>query len=125
MSHSPDLEGRPVLQDVLVCHATPGSAWVKSVQAPANATVQEIVLLSGFFSEHPDKTPESQSYGVFGQQVSPDSLVRLGDRIEIYRPLTFDPKESRRRRAAHRSSKALRKPRLKHNKATTPSTRAR
>ncbi|MFX6119205.1 RnfH family protein [Acinetobacter baumannii] len=29
-------------------------------------------------------------------------MLRTRDRIEIYRPLIADPKQSRRRRAAHR-----------------------
>ncbi|MGN6389259.1 MAG: RnfH family protein, partial [Burkholderiaceae bacterium] len=34
-----------------------------------------------------------------------DAPARDGDRIEIYRPLIADPKESRRRRAARKSAK--------------------
>ena len=40
--------------------------------------------------------------GVFGRAVRPDTALNDGDRLEIYRGLTFDPKESRRRRAEHR-----------------------
>ena len=36
--------------------------------------------------------------GVWGRLRSPDSLLRQGDRIEIYRALTVDPKEARRQR---------------------------
>jgi len=35
-------------------------------------------------------------------------LLRDGDRVEIYRPLTLDPREQRRRRAAAANSKARR-----------------
>jgi putative ubiquitin-RnfH superfamily antitoxin RatB of RatAB toxin-antitoxin module len=37
--------------------------------------------------------------GVFGRLVDLGRAVAAGDRIEIYRPLTADPKEARRRRA--------------------------
>lgn len=37
--------------------------------------------------------------GVFGEVVERDRVLAAGDRVEIYRPLTMDPKEARRRRA--------------------------
>jgi putative ubiquitin-RnfH superfamily antitoxin RatB of RatAB toxin-antitoxin module len=39
---------------------------------------------------------------VYGRACAPDHVLQDGDRLEIYRPLDFDPQESRRRRAAHR-----------------------
>jgi hypothetical protein len=38
-------------------------------------------------------------FGVWGKRVTPDYVLREGDRVEIYRPLLADPKEARRRRA--------------------------
>ena len=37
--------------------------------------------------------------GIFSKLVDLTSLVQPGDRIEVYRPLTRDPKETRRKRA--------------------------
>ena len=37
--------------------------------------------------------------GIFGKRVTLDTRLANGDRIEIYRPLSTDPKEARRRRA--------------------------
>ncbi len=37
--------------------------------------------------------------GIFGKRCRRDAIVRNGDRIEVYRPLVVDPKDSRRRRA--------------------------
>jgi putative ubiquitin-RnfH superfamily antitoxin RatB of RatAB toxin-antitoxin module len=37
--------------------------------------------------------------GIFGKRVKRDAVLKDGDRIEIYRPLIADPKDSRRRRA--------------------------
>ncbi|NND65580.1 MAG: RnfH family protein [Gammaproteobacteria bacterium] len=37
--------------------------------------------------------------GVFSRHVNLDDTLKPGDRIEIYRPLTADPKEIRRQRA--------------------------
>jgi uncharacterized protein len=37
--------------------------------------------------------------GIFGKRCPRDAVVKNGDRIEIYRRLIADPKDSRRRRA--------------------------
>jgi len=92
-------------QSVMVCYALPGRVWLNTIQTRCSATVQEIVEQSGFFLEHASLSPETLRYGVYGKKVSPQDTVCPGDRIEIYRPLSFDPKESRRRRAAHRAAK--------------------
>ena len=36
---------------------------------------------------------------VFGEKVDAAHVLREGDRVELLRPLTMDPKEARRRRA--------------------------
>lgn len=40
----------------------------------------------------------SAPVGIFGKRVTRETVLRAGDRIEIYRPLTADPKAMRRRR---------------------------
>ena len=41
---------------------------------------------------------DSNTYGIFGSEVSLEEVLKEGDRLEIYRPLQCDPKELRRRR---------------------------
>jgi hypothetical protein len=36
--------------------------------------------------------------GVWGRVQPPDTALREGDRVELYRPLSVDPKEARRLR---------------------------
>ena len=43
-----------------------------------------------------------QPVGIFGKKKTLDTVLRERDRIEIYRPLMADPKESRRKRAARK-----------------------
>jgi putative ubiquitin-RnfH superfamily antitoxin RatB of RatAB toxin-antitoxin module len=38
--------------------------------------------------------------GVFGVRVEPQHVLQAGDRVEIYRALTINPKDIRRKRAA-------------------------
>jgi len=37
--------------------------------------------------------------GIFGRRVEGAQPLRAGDRVEIYRPLKFDPREARRKAA--------------------------
>jgi hypothetical protein len=37
---------------------------------------------------------------VFGSKIEADTVLQVGDRVEIYRALTINPKDIRRKRAA-------------------------
>ena len=87
---------------VEIVYALPEGQYVLSVQLPAGATVAEAIAASGICGQHPEIDLARQAVGVFGRRVSLDRLLRPDDRVEIYRPLTVDPKTSRRRRAAIR-----------------------
>lgn len=73
-------------------------AWPDRVERvflnlPEGATLGEALVASRL------PVDPKQGAGVFGVRGTPDTLLSDGDRIEIYRPLSFDPMESRRRRA--------------------------
>ncbi len=56
-------------------------------------TVQQAIRASGF------SDVEGMTVGIFSHQVTRDTLLKPGDRVEIYRPLLIDPMEKRRQRA--------------------------
>jgi putative ubiquitin-RnfH superfamily antitoxin RatB of RatAB toxin-antitoxin module len=60
-----------------------------------DSTALDAVQASGLL-----KQGELGRIGVWGKLVSPETRLRDRDRVEIYRPLTADPKEVRRDRAA-------------------------
>ncbi|STX27793.1 protein yfjF [Legionella beliardensis] len=64
---------------------------------PNGATVNDALLQSGLYS----RCPETQGLpvGIFSKRVEGTTTLKSGDRIEIYRPLSNDPKEKRRARA--------------------------
>jgi len=93
---------------VCVCHAGPASAWQRALALPAGATVGDALRASGFAAAFPGSDPWAMGVGVFGKLCRADTALADGDRVEIYRPLAFDPKVSRRRRAEHRRAKAAR-----------------
>lgn len=61
-------------------------------------TIKQAVACSALVRQLPP-SGEGVKYGVWGKLTAPQSMVRDGDRIEIYRPLKVDPKLARTRRA--------------------------
>jgi len=57
------------------------------------ATAVEVLAAAGL-SEHCQGR-----FGVRGQLGAVDTVIRDGDRVEVYRPLVADPKQVRRQRA--------------------------
>lgn len=68
----------------------------------AGTTVMQAIDQSGIRIRYPELDPAHGRIGVYGKLCDPGTLLKEGDRIEIYRSLIADPKESRRRRAAGR-----------------------
>lgn len=58
----------------------------------ASATVHDALLASGLADPHQD----GLAVGIWGRRASLGTRLRDQDRLEIYRPLTVDPKEARR-----------------------------
>lgn len=94
-------------QVLVVYAATANSAWQQSVAHVPGMTVQQIIESSDFEQHYPNVDWQAGGVGIFGKPVKLSDLVRSGDRVEIYRALVFDPKESRRRRALHRQRQKL------------------
>lgn len=70
------------------------------LQVAAGTTAAQAVWESGILHEFPDIDFADIKLGIFGVPTPRDTTLNAGDRVEIYRPLIADPKESRRRRAA-------------------------
>ncbi len=87
---------------VQVCHALADSAFLETLMLPAGSTIAAAIEASGLPARFPAWDVSQAKVGIFGKLKTPDTLVRDGDRVEIYRPLQADPKETRRRRAKHR-----------------------
>jgi len=85
--------------EVEVAYATPVRQEVIPVSISAGCTAQHAAQLSGIGKIFSDIDWTNIRLGIFGQRVSADHLLTAGDRVEIYRPLLIDPKESRRQRA--------------------------
>lgn len=85
---------------VQVCYATRGRQWLRELSVPQDANLRSAIALSGILREIAEIDLETCRVGVYGKLKPLDAVLREHDRVEIYRPLVADPKETRRRRAA-------------------------
>lgn len=76
----------------------PGEVELCEVRVAPGATVLHVLRESRLLERHPKIDLAAQRVGVWGRLVAPSDAVRDGDRVEVYRALTVDPKEARRRR---------------------------
>ena len=70
--------------------------WL-TIEVPDDATVNDAIARSGILDMFPHIDLATQKVGIFGRIVKPDSSLRAGDRVEIYRPITCDPQTVARR----------------------------
>lgn len=82
-----------------VVYCTPSRSYTVDVAVPAGTSLKEAVAASGIARLVPELGSGALDLGVFNRPRPAGTPVRPGDRIEIYRPLTIDPKEARRIRA--------------------------
>jgi len=74
-----------------------GQAFQAHCVLPIGSSVNDALNASGIFKQFPETI--DLPVGIFAKKVTPETILREGDRVEIYRPLTNDPKEKRRIRA--------------------------
>jgi putative ubiquitin-RnfH superfamily antitoxin RatB of RatAB toxin-antitoxin module len=81
-----------------VAYAGPEGQVVLALAVPSGTTAWEAVELARR-GLPPGVTPDPDRLGIFAKKVPADHVLKEGDRVELYRPLTLDPMEARRRRA--------------------------
>lgn len=81
-----------------VVYAFPGVQHLVSLNLAVNATAREAVQRSGLSKKFPEIEISGYALGIYGKPITPEQLLRDGDRVEIYRPLQADPKQARRDR---------------------------
>lgn len=86
--------------NVEVAFATPEKQLILAVPFADGLTAQSAIEMSGILKRFPEIDLSENAVGIFSKPCKLDTVLRLGDRVEIYRPLIADPKEVRRQRAA-------------------------
>jgi len=69
------------------------------LQVPDGTTPRQLLAMPEAIAVLPPGAASGATFGVFGRRIDPDRSLRDRDRLELYRPLLADPKESRRVRA--------------------------
>ena len=87
---------------VEVAYALPDRQAILSVEVEAGCTLMEAILKSGILDQFPEIDRDLDATGVFGHVMPASHVLRDGDRVEIYRPLTADPRIARRVRSKSR-----------------------
>lgn len=87
--------------DVEVVYALPEQQYVHSLTLPAGATVADALDAVRGRPPFDALALEQMPAGIFGDRVERGRCLQTGDRVEVYRELVIDPREARRRRAAH------------------------
>jgi putative ubiquitin-RnfH superfamily antitoxin RatB of RatAB toxin-antitoxin module len=66
-------------------------AWF-DVEVPEGATILDAITKSGILKQFPEIDLEKQKVGIYTKLSKLDTVLTHGDRVEIYRPITCDPK---------------------------------
>jgi uncharacterized protein len=61
-------------------------------------SVRQALQASGLLAQCPELASSLCVAGIWGRKATPDQTLRDNDRVELYRPLTVDPKVARRER---------------------------
>lgn len=97
---------------VEVAYARPDKQKIVELLVEPGTTALQAVERSKIIEDFPEIDLSAAKMGIFGQALgtkglkkAPEHILQQGDRVEIYRPLTSDPKEVRRKRAAKNAEK--------------------
>jgi uncharacterized protein len=88
----------PAFKRVVVAYATREEQSLWPVKLPEQATVADALSAARAAANRDDVPWDTAPLGIFGQPCNRSDVPADGDRIEIYRPLTADPRERRRQR---------------------------
>ena len=87
----------PALRIELAYSAAPRQVQCLALELPAGSTLADALAASGWLEVY-SWAPGDLCCGIWGRVQPLDHALRDGDRVEVYRPLTVDPKEARRLR---------------------------
>lgn len=89
---------------VWVSYAAGTFEYLEGMQVAPGTTIGQAIEQSGVLQAHPEINLVTQPVGIYARKKTLDTVLRERDRIEIYRPLVADPKDSRRKRAAKKEA---------------------
>ncbi|MDD2343359.1 MAG: RnfH family protein [Tolumonas sp.] len=78
---------------ISVAHARGAKGNWYQLDLPEPVTAQEALQASPVFHHYPDLDLATHRIGIFGKFCTPDTVLKEGDRVEIYLPVTRQPDE--------------------------------
>lgn len=84
---------------VAVAYVGPETQVLRPMEVRPGTTAGAAIEGSGVLEQCPEIDLGRYKVGIFGKLVALDQTLEDGDRVEVYRPLIADPKETRKRRA--------------------------
>ncbi len=85
---------------VEIAYATPAQQMIIPVVIKQGTTAAQAIALSALATHFPELDLTRATIGIFSQVCPLNTVLKQGDRVEIYRPLLCDPKQARRNRAS-------------------------
>ena len=85
--------------EIDVAYARAENQKIITLTVEEGSTIASAIQQSGILKLFPEIDLDKQKIGVFSKPRQLTDVVKQGERIEIYRPLTIDPKAARRARA--------------------------
>ncbi len=75
------------------------------LKVEVGTTASQVISHTGILNDMSDSLLQSLELGIWGKKVASHYVLQNGDRIELYRPLTVDPKVARRERFAKQGAR--------------------
>lgn len=95
----------PGIQITLVYSPQQRVAVERQLAVEEGSTVAQVLAMAGLPALVMSHAAEAGGLGVWGKRVKPTHPLKDTDRVEIYRPLTVDPKVARRERFVGQGAK--------------------
>ena len=80
----------------LLYASAPRQVHELALEVPPSCTLQQALELAGWHERFPET--RTLATGIWNRKASRETLLREGDRVEVYRELRVDPKVARRER---------------------------
>jgi uncharacterized protein len=86
--------------EISIVFALPDRQLVRTLKLPRGVNAGVAVDRCGLQAEFAGIDFVAAPIGIHGRRVSRDTVLQQGDRVEIYRALSAEPREARRRRSS-------------------------
>ena len=90
----------------LACSPAPRVVHEEVLSLKEGASARDAVLASRLAESFPELDLQALQPGIWGRTVAWDEALKDGDRVELCRDLTVDPKVARRERFARQGARA-------------------